>query len=218
MGRSAISRRKALRAKGLSLAWTRLWPKTPECERKAPRTLTNHGDKVVSVQNVNLRLLKRDGEPSGCAVGRSASGVKHRPNTGTLQPIIEPTLPESVASRLGRSSAESARRSRSLGALDTGFQAPAASIRPRPPRRNLALSFEPGATQGCEIVRLVSEEMPLYKCGGLSRPRNLSYPLPPNDPTGLLPRRIFRSGSVDSLRSLLTTDFGQCYNYCPQIT
>lgn len=39
---------------------------------------------MKQVQNVNLRVLKPDGEPSVRATGKGASEVKRRPNVGTL--------------------------------------------------------------------------------------------------------------------------------------
>lgn len=93
---------------------------------------------MVSVKNTNLRAIRRDGEPSGSATRKGASGVKHRPNVGIFpDPHSQSLWPPAGAQESGtpRGGAGGSEHS------DPGFQAPAAGTRPQSPPRNLASSF-----------------------------------------------------------------------------
>ena len=108
----------------------RLWPKASEQRPKAQRKRTKQGDEVATVvQNVNLRLLLRDGERSGSPVSKGRVESSIGPTWRPSQPLMKPTLPGSAASELGR---------RAVEHPDLGFQAPAARIRPGLPERGLA--------------------------------------------------------------------------------
>lgn len=56
---------------------------------------------MVSVRNMDLGVLKQDGEPPGSAA-EGRDWIKHRPNIGAFPVPIKPALPRSVAFGLGR--------------------------------------------------------------------------------------------------------------------
>lgn len=94
----------------------RLWPKASEQRPKAQRKRTKQGDEVATVvQNVNLRLLLRDGERSGSPVSKGRRGVKHRPNVEAFPAPHETHTPR-VCSLRTRAQGHGAPRPRLLGA------------------------------------------------------------------------------------------------------